>query len=184
MLICRGVFDCGVVMRIELEKLGKNGANFAHDYKLDEMSLDQEGVRLPKPPSLKGRIDRNGRHVQVKGVITAEAEVDCARCLKPINVPVDAEFDVRYVAATDYATLETPELNVEDLNVSVFQDDAIDFDDLAREQILLALPSRLLCRQDCRGLCPVCGINKNVQACQCEPTLVDPRWAALKDLRS
>jgi uncharacterized protein len=183
MLFCRDISHNGCVMRIELDKLGKNGSAFAHAYQPEELAIDEEGVRLVRPPALKARIDRDGDQVRLKGSITAEAEVECDRCLKPIRIPVDAEFDVGYVPVTDYSADETPELHEEDLNVSVFDEEMIDIDDLAREQVLLAMPLRSLCREDCKGLCPVCGINKNVQACQCESTEVDPRWAALKDLR-
>lgn len=170
-------------MRIELDKLGKNGTAFAHAYQPEDLGLEEDGVHLTRPPAVKGRIDRDGHQVRVKGSIAAEAEVECDRCLQPISVPVDTEFDVSYVPTMDYVAGETPELNEEDLIVSVFDDESIEIDDLAREQVLLALPSRVLCREDCKGLCPVCGINKNMQACQCESADVDPRWAALKDLR-
>ena len=183
MLLCRDILNKGCVMRIELDKVGKHGAAFAHVYQPEELALVEEGVRLVRPPALNGRIDRDGRSVRLKGSITAQAEVDCDRCLQPISVPIAAEFEVSYVPVTDYVAGETPELQEEDLNVSVFDEETIDLDDLAREQVLLAMPSRSLCQEDCKGLCPVCGINKNVQACNCESREVDPRWAALKDLR-
>jgi len=170
-------------MRIELDKVGRHGAAFAHDYQPEELLFDEEDVRLTRPLALKGRIERDDHMVRAKGSILTEAEVACDRCLQPINVPIATEFDVSYVPVTDYAADETPELHEEDLNVSVFDDETIDLDDLAREQVLLAMPSRSLCREDCKGLCPVCGINKNMQACKCEAAEVDPRWEALKDLR-
>lgn len=183
MLFCRDISHNGCVMRIELDKLGKYGGAFAHVYQPNELSLEEAGVRLTRPAELRGRIDREGHEVRLNGSITARAEIDCDRCLQPIVVPINADFDVNYVPAEDYAADVTPELHVEDLNLSVFEEETIDIDDLAREQVLLALPSRALCSEDCKGLCPVCGINKNMQACQCESSEVDPRWAALKDLR-
>jgi len=170
-------------MRVELEKLGKNGTGFEHVYQLGELVFDEDAIRLTLPAEVNGSVKPDGRHVRVQGAVRTQVEVECDRCLQPIAVTVDAEFNVSYVPANVYAEDETPELNEDDLNMSVFDEDIIDLDDLAREQILLAMPSRSLCREDCKGLCPVCGINRNMQACECESTEVDPRWAALKDLR-
>jgi uncharacterized protein len=171
------------VMRIELDKLGKNGTVFAHVYQPDEIELEEKTIRLIVPPELKGIVKPDGRRVQVKGSISTQAEVECDRCLQSINIPVEADFDVGYIRASEYSADETHELEDDDLNISVVEDEIIDMDDLAREQVLLAMPTRSLCREDCKGLCPVCGINKNMQACTCESKEVDPRWGALKDLR-
>src|SRR5215213_1252628 len=78
---------------------------------------------------------------------------------------------------------EEVELQAEDLILSAYEGDAVDLDELVREQILLALPSRHLCREDCKGLCQRCGANLNNGPCSCEQGEVDPRWAALADLK-
>ena len=172
-------------MRIELDKLEATGGQFAHAYEPQELVLDDEHVRLTAWPQISGKASRNGHQVRLRGSITARAEVDCDRCLKAVDVPVETSFDVTYVPAADYVAEEetVAELQEEDLNLSVFDGEAIDVDDLVREQVLLALPTRALCDEDCKGLCPVCGADKNKDSCNCESTGVDPRWAALKDLR-
>ena len=182
MLFCREISYNGCVMRIELDKLVKSRGAFAHVYQPEELALEEEGVRMTRPAELSGRIDRKGHEVHLSGSIVAGAEIECDRCLQPIAIPINADFDVSYVPVEDYATGVTPELQADDLNLSVFQEETIDIDALAREQVTLALPSHALCCEDCMGLCPVCGINKNMQACQCESTEIDPRWAALKSL--
>jgi uncharacterized protein len=171
-------------MRIELDKLEQKGGSFAHVYQPEELTLDEEGVRLTRAPEVTGRAKRDGHQVRLRGRITAEAEVDCDRCLTNITVPVLTEFDVTYIPANDYEAANNAELQAEDLNLSVFDGETIDMDDLTREQVLLALPMHALCREDCQGLCPVCSINKNTATCRCETSEVDPRWAALKNLRS
>jgi uncharacterized protein len=171
-------------MRIELDKLEGRGGQFAHAYEPKELVLDDEHVRLTRWPEVSGSARRNGQEVRLRGTITARAEVDCDRCLKSVDVPVETDFDVTYVPATDYgAEPEAAELQEDDLSLSVFDGESIDVDELVREQVLLALPTRALCGEDCKGLCPVCGEDRNREACACEPTEVDPRWAALKDLR-
>lgn len=169
-------------VRIELEKLDAKGSTFAHAYEPEELVLDEDGVRLTESPEVNGRAYMNGREVHVRGRIRARAEVECSRCLSSVEIPVETAFDVTYVPATDYEAKDAAELLEEDLNLSVFEGEAIDIDDLVREQLLLALPARALCQEECKGLCPVCGGNKNMQACECEPLEIDPRWAALKNL--
>ena len=171
-------------MRIELDKLEGAGGQFAHAYEPGELVLDEEHVRLTGAPEISARASRSDHQVRLRGRITARAQVECDRCLQSVDLPVETSFDVSYVPAADYTSeAEAAELQEEDLSLSVFDGETIDVDDLVREQVLLALPTRALCREECKGLCPVCGADKNNDSCACESKEVDPRWAALKDLR-
>ena len=72
----------------------------------------------------------------------------------------------------------------DDLRVmAVFDGEGIELDDLVREELLLSVPVNVLCREDCRGLCPACGIDRNLSECQCQTDEVDSRWAKLKELQ-
>jgi uncharacterized protein len=171
-------------MRIELDKLEGNRSAFAHTYEAGEIVLDEETARLSEAPQINGRINRSGQEVRLQGTVTARAEVECDRCLKTVDVPIETEFDVTYIPSVDYERAVTAELQEEDLSVSVFDGEAIDIDDLVREQVLLALPPRLLCGEQCKGLCPVCGADRNQSECaSCAPTETDPRWAGLAGLK-
>ncbi len=169
-------------MRIELDKLEHLGGSFAHTYSPEELSLEDESAVLRQPPKVRGRINRSGAEVDLQGGIKAGVEVECDRCLKPIRVSVETSFDVRYLPAAEYRRGENHELDANDLSLALFDGQAIDIDQLVREQILLSLPLRRLCRGDCRGLCPICGIDRNVSSCECEIREHDPRWSALEDL--
>ena len=171
-------------MRIELSKLEQTGNTFAHVYEPEEIVLDEEHVRLIGPPEVTGRVSRSGHEVRLRGKIVATAEVDCDRCLKSVSVPVETEFDVAYVPSEDYARDEAAELQAEDLSLSVFDGETVDLDELVREQVLLTLPARALCGEDCKGLCPTCGTDRNVNPCDCQSKDTDPRWAALKEVMS
>ena len=76
------------------------------------------------------------------------------------------------------------EVKDDDLNVSFYKDDQIDLGEVMREQFYLALPMKPLCREDCRGLCPVCGVNRNRESCTCQAEWVDPRMDALRRFKS
>jgi len=166
-------------MRIELDKLEKTGNGFAHVYEPEEIVLEDEHARLTKEPTVTGRISRTGHEVRLRGNISASAEVDCDRCLKTVAVPVETEFDVTYVPTEDYKRSGTAELQEEDLSLSVFDGETIDLDELVREQVLLALPARALCGEECKGLCPTCGTDRNANSCDCHSKEIDPRWAGL-----
>ena len=170
-------------MRIELDKLEGKSSALAHSYEAGELVLDEENARLTEPPQINGRITRSGQEVRLQGTITARAEVDCDRCLKSVSMPIETEFDVNYVPATTYYGDERAELKEDDLSLSVFDGEVIDLDELVREQVLLAMPPRILCGEECKGLCPVCGADRNGEECACEAKEIDPRWAALGSLK-
>jgi uncharacterized protein len=169
-------------MRIELDKLEGNNSSFAHVYEPGELMLDDEHVRLVEQPEVRGRVNRKSYEVQLRGTVRARAEVDCDRCLGSVLIPIASDFDVKYISSDDYRATETVELQEEDLSVAVFEDATIDIDELVREQVLLALPARALCTEECKGLCPVCGSNKNSQDCACETRERDPRWSGLQNI--
>ena len=169
-------------MRLELEKLEKGG-NFAHVYPPEDLVLDERDLRLAEPAALSGRVRRKGEEVEVSGQLTTTVETPCARCLKPVLVPIRAEFAERFVTAVSWRSEEQHELASEDLNLSVFDGDSVDLDGLVREEIVLATPTQVLCRDDCKGLCEVCGLDRNLTNCDCAAQPVDSRWEKLKDLR-
>jgi uncharacterized protein len=186
-------------MRIELVNLEHGRGGFSHVYQPDELgSLDDrpssstehagfldERVTLVEPAVVNGTVRLAGTEVFVHGHVRTRAAVECDRCLKQIELPVDADFELEYVTGQTYeSTAATAELTENDLSVSVFDGETIDVDEIVKEQILLAVPTRALCRPDCKGICPECGIDKNTGDCNCETKDVDPRWAALKNLTS
>jgi uncharacterized protein len=95
---------------------------------------------------------------------------------------VDAALDLRYLPASERSSDDEKQVAEEDVDISYYEDDQIDLSDLLREQFYLALPMKPLCRDDCRGLCPQCGVNRNTGTCDCGPGWEDPRLAPLKGL--
>jgi len=171
-------------MRIEVENLTAAGEPFGHKYAAEEVELDEEGVRLVSDAAVEGRASRKGEQVRLRGTIRTEVEILCDRCAAPERAPLAVEFDTSFIPQeVEAGKGENVELLPEDLGLSAYEGDAVDLDELVREQILLALPSRHLCREDCKGLCQKCGANLNEEHCSCEQGEVDPRWAALADLK-
>src|ERR1051326_9457729 len=174
-------------MRIELVNLEHGRGDFSHVYQPDELgsfdgragSLD-ERVALIEPATVKGTVRVAGTEVFVNGHIETRAAVECDRCLKQVELPVDADFELEYVTGQTYASNTAAELTENDLSVSVFDGETIDVDEIVKQQILLAVRTRTLCQPDSKGTCPECGNDKNIGDCDCETKDVDPRWAALK----
>jgi uncharacterized protein len=171
-------------VRIELDSLAGSKSAFAHVYVPGELEFTDTRVRLTSLPEVSGSLVLKGRELFVQGKLKAQAEVDCDRCLTPVAVPIDTRFNLRYLTRQDYESTATVELDEPDLIVSVFDGETLDVDELVGEQLLLSVPDYTLCRQECQGLCPVCGANRNSQRCDHQDAEGDPRWAALKNLRS
>ncbi|HKZ03661.1 MAG TPA: DUF177 domain-containing protein [Pyrinomonadaceae bacterium] len=169
-------------MRIELESLEGTDGRFAQTYEPGQLTLSDERVHLAQPAKVTGRIRQANGQVVVKGQISSLIQIECDRCLKFVEMPVEATFNLEYVTPQTYETRRAAELSERDMALSVFDGEAIDIDELVGEQLLLALPSRVLCQEVCKGLCPVCGADRNLADCACEPSEVDPRWTALKEL--
>jgi len=169
-------------MRIELANLEGSGGKIARVYQPEELDLLDEQVLLRGPASFEGRVRRSGSQVFVTGHIEASAQVGCDRCLKAVDLALSTDFKLEYITGEDYRSNSVAELSEEAMSLSVFDGEALDIDEIVREQVLLLIPARTLCREECKGICLTCGADRNLGDCHCEKSEIDPRWAALKKL--
>lgn len=171
-------------MKIKVEHLTPEGEPFARTYGPGEPALEEENARLTGETHVSGLARLAGEEVKIAGRVGANVEANCDLCLRPFALPLEIEFDTTFISTEqEMQRAENVELQGDDLEVSVYEGEEVDVDDLVREQILLALPTRLRCREDCKGLCPVCAADLNAAPCGCETREVDPRWAALASLK-
>ena len=131
-----------------------------------------DGVRL--------RAERDGDDVVITGQVDATVPVACGRCLEEFPVSARAAVDVRFIPRPPRG--DRVELGSDDLDLDFYHGGEIDLRTLVASETALALPMKPLCREDCRGLCPVCGGNRNLVACGCAGRAPDARLAVLKDL--
>jgi len=137
-----------------------------------------------------------GRSVLLEGEVQVKLQAPCKRCLAGVEQALPVRFVLNLVPAPEqFASAEDGEGEERDraekagsfalgeADEELFDGKTIDLDPIVREQVLLALPMDLVCREDCRGLCPSCGQNLNVEKCACEPKGIDPRLAALKNIK-
>jgi uncharacterized protein len=148
-----------------------------------DIDLDDVDLSLTGEVRLKGEIFKRSAQVDLKGTITAPAELDCNRCLEPVSEDLKFDFAASFVAPENFASEKEREVAADDLDIDVLESDRIDLREIAREQILLNLPGQVFCKPDCKGLCQKCGANRNLIDCKCDSDETDPRWAALKNLK-
>jgi DUF177 domain-containing protein len=149
-----------------------------------EAIVSAEGEGSPAgPPVLTGpvRLMHTQGGVLVQGGLHAQATLSCSRCLEPVAVPLDVELEEIFTPIIDVLTGRPVQNEEEDRALWIDDRHLLDLGEVLRQDVLLALPMHVLCREDCRGLCPTCGQNLNQGSCGCTPE-PDTRWAALLDL--
>jgi uncharacterized protein len=154
---------------------------------------DALGAPDPDPEAGEGKADLNlyadGTHAFASGTFKGHLVVACSRCVGPVRLELDEKLMVTFMPPGEMpsednepASEEGPEVREEDLDVFPFDGEKLDLEPLFREQFVLSVPYAPLCREDCKGLCPQCGIDRNTGTCSCEKP-IDPRLAALKGLK-
>ena len=121
--------------------------------------------------------------IRLKGRFAGNFMLPCARCVEPVEIPLAADFDLIFRPIGADAGAPERSITAPETEIGYYQKDSLALEDVLREQVLLSLPVRTLCKPDCKGLCPRCGVNRNLQNCSCEVGPSDPRWEALAGLR-
>ena len=121
--------------------------------------------------------------VRLVGHLATQIELNCARCLDPVVRDLEREFDLLYRPQGVDRKGDEAAIHEPDTEIGYYQGDGVLLEDVLREQVLLAAPYKAVCRDECKGLCPRCGRNLNLETCNCADATGDERWAALKDIK-
>jgi len=157
------------------------GGSLPFDFTVEGEALqteDAEQMNFAAPLVLHGKVTNNGQSLSVEGVLKTVLQLKCGCCLEPFLLALEEEFCEKFVEGE----AETGDMAHNENEPSYFQGDIISFEELAHDLLVLALPMRPICREDCRGLCVKCGKNLNHQVCSCYDDDLDPRLSALKQL--
>lgn len=142
-------------------------------------------IKLTEPISVEFHLERVGRDVRLKLSLATTAALTCARCLKVFSFPLRTQSRLTLCEANHSSPLEREmELTLEHLESGTFEAGEIDLSDLIYDQIVLSFPIKPLCREDCKGLCPRCGADQDLERCGCVTATSDPRWEALRKIRT
>jgi len=171
------------MLLLNLSKIRTAEERFERTYTPDQFE-PQEEFRVVAPVSLTFDIFKDKQQFRLVGRVHTTLELPCGRCLEPYTATVDQEFDLRYHPRALNTGEGERELQDDDLTTAFYDNDEIDLGHLMNEQFYLSLPMKPLCRDDCKGLCPICGTNLNNETCACNRTWEDPRLAALKKLKA
>ncbi|HUL59702.1 MAG TPA: DUF177 domain-containing protein [Anaeromyxobacteraceae bacterium] len=185
-------------MRVNIDEIKEGGLRRSWDVTretLDEMVAgDKAGFRARAPARVDATFSRVERRVLLEVHSRAALTVACGRCLAGTDVDVPVDFELTLVPSDEYQEAPRDEeerphgraggsFRAGDTEEETFSGKVIDLAPILREQVLLALPGYPVCREGCKGLCPVCGANLNDRECGCDRHVADPRWAALKDIK-
>lgn len=172
-------------MNLDLRTIKEPRASVRRDFSGASFSRDADDqYRVRDTVTLDLDVRKDGGKVRLVGRLDAALELGCCRCLGSFPWVVGVDVDLLYLPASDNTGAGEVRIEESDLRTAYYRDDQIDLGQLMEEQFQLALPMKPLCRTDCRGLCAVCGGNRNTTACQCVARWDDPRLAVLKDLLS
>ena len=161
-------------MNIDISAVsGRREANipFSIHEELNETANCPDGAVFTTPVSLEGEVIRNGDIYYITGIGSVNVNIPCDRCLLPVSVSISFGLDEKFSSNAGY-----------DEEIETFSGDSIDLTATVMKNILAAMPMKVVCSEDCKGLCSVCGQNLNIKDCGCDTTYIDPRFESLRSL--
>ncbi len=165
--------------------------NFEQEWQPESIDLGPD-IRQAKPLTANGRAllvrEHHGRKgsiedIRLVGGFSTGLEILCARCLDPVAREIRRDFDLLYRPQGADAGQDELHLEAKEVDVAYYRGEGVLLEDVLREQVLLAVPIKTVCREDCKGLCPRCGQNLNANPCGCAPADSDARWSGLRSIR-
>ena len=143
---------------------------FENAIELEEMEFAGDPIRF-SDITAKGVMTGAGEEVSVRADVTATMHSRCVRCLEDVEMPMSASFDAVFARKPD----------PDDPDLYCFEASTVELTDAVRDALIMEIPMVILCSEDCKGLCPVCGVNRNIQSCTCQEggEVANP-FAALK----
>jgi uncharacterized protein len=177
-------FPADVGMKLHLDQITEEPKHLSYDEGVADLNARLETgaheYRFADPVHAELDYYRAGDDVVFEGDVQATASCTCARCAEEFRLPLDVPIRAVLAPRPPVADEEEVELSAEDLGLGFFDGDEIDVSDLVTEHTLLALPTRPLCSEGCRGLCARCGANLNAGPCRCAGDGVDSPFAVLR----
>jgi uncharacterized protein len=170
-------------VKIDLSQLDQGSLSFSQDLELTAEDLENPVVDSAMQVHLEGSVRPIQDGFLVQGWFSCSGQPLCSRCLEPVTWQAREEYVLEYRNLGEIAHEEEISLDEADLDVAFIEGNVIDLKALAIERVDLALPMRIVCDEQCAGLCPTCGGNRNREdGCSCEAE-IDPRWEALRGLK-
>jgi len=170
-------------MFLDVKELAVRKIRIRKSYAPGSMDYHSGEFKQAEPLEVRASAELVEGQIRITGSLQTKLELVCARCLEPVVEEVSRDFDLFYRPMKTIAKEEEVRLKEDDTEIAFFEGEGLFLADVLAEQVLLELPMKVICRGDCRGLCPHCGVNLNSEECRCESHAADPRLAPLARLK-
>ncbi len=168
-------------MRITLAELELHRITASESYAPGFLDFHGAEFRQTAPLKLNATAELLREEIRIRGHLATSLESSCDRCLGAVEIPVSRDFDLFYRPMKTIAKEEEIEIPTDEMEIGFYSGDGIELADVATEQVILSVPMKVICGSECRGLCPVCGVNRNLTRCDCAPAQHDSPFASLKE---
>ncbi len=170
---------------VDLKDLAHEKVSFQGTFEPGAIDFSAESVRQVAPMVWESSAERAGVEVRIAGSLKTTMELTCSRCLDPARCDINKSFDLFFRHRDELMFDEDDEIELteKDTKTAFFTGTQLAIGDILREQVLLALPMKPLCRVDCEGLCPVCGTNLNSGGCNCPQENFKPHLDTLLEIK-
>ena len=158
-------------MFLDVKELAVRKIRIRKSYAPGTVDYHTGDFRQVEPLEVRAAAEVLEGQIRITGELHTRLEMTCARCLEPVNEDVARDFDLFYRPLASMTKEEEERLKLDDTEIAFFEGEGLFLADVLAEQVLLALPMKAICRSDCRGLCPQCGVNLNNEECRCEVTV-------------
>ncbi len=173
-------------MFISLQELQQHKVRFKVDIPAGEIEFDGKVSHssVLHTEGVAELLNHSLGEIRLQGDLQVTVDAPCDRCLERVSLPINSPFDLVYVPASEAVEGGEDEIDEAAVEVGYYEGNGLQLNDVLREVVLLALPMQLVCSENCKGICPVCGQNRNQRECACQTAAADDRWNKLRDLRA
>jgi len=167
---------------LSLEAIVDEPLRFDFEVPFTVAELVREPLVAVLPAHIAGEVTRVEGGYSLSARLSWEGKLECSRCLAPYDFADEEEFSLLLYPRQPVAEAELS-LDKDDLDAYFYDEPVVPVAPIVEERIQIAIPMKPLCREDCRGLCPQCGADRNLSECNCVVEFIDPRWRALQLLK-
>jgi len=172
-------------MFLSIKEMAVRKVRFDETFPPGEIDFSGEDVRQSSPLHAAGAAEllaNTEGEVRIQGRLSVTLESECDRCLGRAEFPLDARFDLFYRPSRSLEAGDEVAIDEGEAEIGFYEGDGMELEDVLREQVMLLMPMQRVCSPECRGICPVCGKNRNETVCDCREEPVNDRWSQLRKL--
>ncbi|MBI4614940.1 MAG: DUF177 domain-containing protein [Planctomycetes bacterium] len=157
-------------MKVPVKNIPPGGRDLSDEVPFADLGIEGADWVAQGPVYVRARATKSHEEVTVRGRLAVELQVECCRCLSPCVHEVSSDFEVYFEPCPEPLAPDEPLPPGPSLGMEYYTGHVVDLTSTLRDALVLAVPSRLLCRPDCAGLCPRCGADRNEGPCRCTPS--------------